>query len=272
MLDIKSLFKEAKKGIVKIDFKSNGKSIGCGSGFLTKSFLNTNNHVYATCLKNTENIKVHFKIFNGSDYSNHSLPADDFKKLLETGAEENSYDYAILNVESIKIFQNAYKFTLKSVPDISEGSSVAFLGFPFSKDNVTCHTGSISSVYSRDKIQILQIDGSINGGNSGGPLIDITDGKVIGIITRSEKGYIVENFKLLLQALDIHIKILSNTPEVIEVEKGGIKVGIIESLSKSQSIMKIIAENLHISANVGIGYAFSITPVLNWLEEKERKM
>ena len=54
----------------------------------------------------------------------------------------------------------------------------------FSCHHIISH-GIVSALFSRDSIKIIQTDGSINSGNSGGPLLDMND-KVIGIITQKE--------------------------------------------------------------------------------------
>ncbi|MEK9179280.1 MAG: trypsin-like peptidase domain-containing protein, partial [Patescibacteria group bacterium] len=69
---------------------------------------------------------------------------------------------------------------------------IIFSGFPLSVEHLTTHTGIISAKYLRKGSfgnidqKVFQIDGSINKGNSGGPLISLNDLKVIGIISTRE--------------------------------------------------------------------------------------
>ncbi len=67
------------------------------------------------------------------------------------------------------------------------GSSVGYIGYPFGSRGLL--TGKVSSaivsakVLSNKNTRTLQIDSSVNDGNSGGPLIDVSSGRIIGIIS-----------------------------------------------------------------------------------------
>lgn len=133
------------------------------------------------------------------------------------------------------------------------GESTIFLGFPFGMPHLTTHLGFISSVHIWKGINVIQIDGSINGGNSGGPLLDLKTGKVVGIVTRAITGLIEEQFNNLLNALRHNQKILRNVQGAMSI--GGIDP--IQAIITSQAAMEQITRDLHRSANVGIGYAYS---------------
>lgn len=67
------------------------------------------------------------------------------------------------------------------------GANVAYLGYPYGKREL--ETVKVSATIVSSKIltpsgtRTLQIDSSVNDGNSGGPLVDFETGKVVGIIT-----------------------------------------------------------------------------------------
>ena len=122
---------------------------------------------------------------------------------------------------------------------------------------LTVHRGFVSSIHHRNGIDIIQIDGSVNGGNSGGPLIDMNSKKVVGIVTRAVTGIIEQEFNNLIQTLGKNQEVLANSKAIMQV--GG--VDPIDGLRASMAAMQQIAQNLKRSANVGIGYAFSINPV-----------
>ena len=128
---------------------------------------------------------------------------------------------------------------------------------------MTCHVGYISSIYESDGVSKIQIDGSVNGGNSGGPLLELDGGQVIGIVTRAEFGFVAEEFDQLIQTLGQNIKILSEQRSSVKI--GGIDPN--EGLKISQMAMKKIAVNLRRSANVGIGIAFSSDHIREKLQE-----
>ena len=100
---------------------------------------------------------------------------------------------------------------------------------------------------------MIQIDGSVNGGNSGGPLLEMDGGTVIGIVTRAHVGFVAEQFDNLIGALRNNVDVLANQRASISI--GG--VDPIQAVRGSQAAMVEIAATLRRSANVGIGFAFS---------------
>jgi len=122
---------------------------------------------------------------------------------------------------------------------------------------LTAHMGYTSSIHGQQSRKIIQIDGSVNGGNSGGPLLSIESGNVVGIITRAVTGIIEQEFNNLISALQNNQRVLSKSKSIMSV--GG--VDPIQGIKASQAAMEQIARNLKRSANVGIGYAFSISPI-----------
>ncbi|MEB6607566.1 serine protease [Aeromonas sanarellii] len=70
---------------------------------------------------------------------------------------------------------------------VQVGSSVGYLGFPFGQSGL--HTLKISQSIISSKVKStsgtkqFQLDAMIHEGNSGGPLIELASGKIIGIIS-----------------------------------------------------------------------------------------
>lgn len=95
------------------------------------------------------------------------------------------------------------------------------LGFPFEHRNLVCHRGIISSFFDRNGIDIIQLDASINASKSGGPLIDLRTGSVIGLITRKHTG-LSNLFETLLNSFEQNIRIFSQI-------RGGMSFGAIDT-------------------------------------------
>jgi S1-C subfamily serine protease len=103
--------------------------------------------------------------------------------------DENSdrpvvYDYAILRLD---VAPNSY-FDVANLSEISQGEEVMAIGYPLDFDEPIVSSGVISAIISRPshinalhRIRTFLTDTLITYGNSGGPLVRASDGKVIGI-------------------------------------------------------------------------------------------
>jgi len=92
--------------------------------------------------------------------------------------------------------------------------------------------------------------------------LSLETGNVTGIITRAVTGIIEEEFNNLIMELRQNQEILSQTGASMKI--GG--VDPVQGIRASQAAMEQIARNLKRSANVGIGYAFSINPIRERIE------
>jgi S1-C subfamily serine protease len=73
---------------------------------------------------------------------------------------------------------------LATEPRPPVGTEVYAIGTPLTEElDCTVSKGIVSAIRTIDGMQTIQTDASINGGNSGGPLID-SNGKVIGIVSQ----------------------------------------------------------------------------------------
>jgi S1-C subfamily serine protease len=133
---------------------------------------------------------------------------------------------------------------------------VALFGFQFDQSNLSIHSGILASKFEANHKKYLQLDASVNFGNSGGPLIDPETSKVVGIVTRKHTG-LTRQFDELIGSFENNIKVLQNYI-------GSIKVGRfdpVEVLTVTQRQLGIVSSEIARSANVGIGYAYPIERV-----------
>ena len=90
-------------------------------------------------------------------------------------------DLAFLQVDPKSIPKEAIEAKLQCKNDYKQGQNVVAFGHPYGKD-FTITRGIISAIrYETDFFESIQTDAAINGGNSGGALIDISSGLVVGI-------------------------------------------------------------------------------------------
>jgi hypothetical protein len=108
----------------------------------------------------------------------------------------------------------------------------------------------------------MQIDSSVNHGNSGGPLINIENNQVIGIITRKHTG-LTKAFDDLIKSFDNNITAL-NAAKGIMTMSGN--VDPVQALIATQSQLKITAKEIQRSSNVGIGYAYELDQINDYFK------
>jgi S1-C subfamily serine protease len=169
---------------------------------------------------------------------------------------ENSFDYAILDVP--QLFDGSEHQFLVELPGTRRiGDQIAILGFPFEHQNLTVHTGVISSFYQSNLAQVVQLDASINSGNSGGPVIDPRNGAVFGIVTRKATG-LTATFDHLRRALDQNIQLAQHAVGMMQMGSFDPAQGFIAGQSQ---IIATLAE-IERQANVGIGYAISTEHIM----------
>jgi len=94
-----------------------------------------------------------------------------------------------------------------SSTEAAEGTQVLFSGYPFDLMSLTTHQGIISSIVTDPTgMKSYLIDGTVNPGNSGGPLMN-TQGQVLGVInaTRRNRANLLGRIQTMpVGALSLH--------------------------------------------------------------------
>lgn len=253
-MTVTELYEQCRSGVLHVVFMQEGRRLASGSAFIAHGRVITNNHVFAGPVEAQVVIRSH-----DSDpddvYDGIVLAGDDFRTRLVSGSDERHQDYAILDVPEINK-RARFDFEFGDPTGVAVGDEVVFLGYPFEHLNLVCHAGMVSSRYQSGGVDIIQLDASVNQSNSGGPLLDMSSGSVVGIITRKATG-LTDQFDHLYEVFDRNIAELQKPQTSISI--GG--VDPVQALIVGQNQMKQLAREIQRSANVGIGYAFSIAHV-----------
>lgn len=254
-MSLAETFERVRSGLVHIIFANErGDVVAKGTGFLCASLLITNNHVFA----GPKNSIVYLRKDGQSKAETFCLPYAEFARRLRIGSDENSYDYAILSIPEI-VRTSDHQFLLENPKARRIGEAIALVGFPLEHMNLTCHAGIISSFYQSGLATIVQVDASVNSGNSGGPLIDPMTGSVLGIVTRKGTG---------LSTLFQHLRdALTNNIKFIEEQTSGVRMSIgnfdpVQGAIVGQHQILRLLDEIERQANVGIGYAISAEHLL----------
>ncbi|WP_274475504.1 S1C family serine protease [Mangrovimonas aestuarii] len=157
--------------------------LGHGSGLAvsTDGYIVTNLHVVA----NAEKVEV---ITNQGE------------TLKATVVRQNGdKDLALLKIEHN--FNNT--FTLTSEKNYSIGQEIYAIGTPKSIElGQSLSRGIISGIRTNEGENYIQTDASVNGGNSGGPLIG-KSGELIGVVNAKLQGFGVEGIGFVIPAWEI---------------------------------------------------------------------
>jgi len=230
-----------------------GVRLSSGSGFKVGSYLITNNHVLQ--VPSATGVLVQFVAQDGRTLViNKFFTMAEFRNRLLDGDSEVGWDYAIIDLD-VPEFQHIPSLHLAEQDDQVIGTPIALLGFQLDQFNLSMHTGIIASKPEKQvvngTVRYLQIDASVNQGNSGGPLIQVETGEVIGIITRKATG-LTTYFEYLRTGL--------NDTLASHDAFGSIRFNNADFVLGQLQLRGLIDE-IERSANVGIGYAYELEKV-----------
>ena len=158
------------------------------------------------------------------------LPAE---VLAKDSSGDPSRDLAILRVKGVARPPRPITVNRSTVP--TEGMDLKIYGFPFGQSlnfagsgspAITINKASISSLR-RDNLghlALIQVDGSVHPGNSGGPIVDVR-GQLVGVTVAKLK--IADNFGLAIPAVHLD-ELLAGRVGHVEIERMGDKAGSVE--------------------------------------------
>jgi S1-C subfamily serine protease len=175
------------KSVVKYPSVQDRRGIFTGAGFLvdkSRGWILTNAHVTG---RNPSEIKVKFK---GKKYV-------EVKPIYIDGY----LDFSLLQVsqENIPEAAKAAKIDCDTPPDV--GDAVGAFGHPFGLD-FTGSRGIVSGLQFKWLRNWVQTDAAINKGNSGGPLLSLATGQVVGINTSTISKKVGEGIGFAIPAKD----------------------------------------------------------------------
>lgn len=217
-----------------------GESRGSGFHFIKPEIIVSNYHVVEDHISGSEDV-----LASTQDGDEYNLELVDY-------SDEDNYDYAVFKTKSPI---DSGRFALNPPnPNryFQTGLEVAFSGFPHGILDLLVQQAIISGEVD-DKSYYL--DGSVNGGNSGGPIVDRSDGVLLGIVT--ERRYLghsdLEDLEKASNQLQKHWSIAKTQGSVF---LQGINFG--EFSAGMADAMVLIKKVIDANANSGIGIGYSI--------------
>lgn len=249
-MDATQVFQDFGPSVGHLVFTQNGERVSSGSGFMVGGVFVTCAHVIDAALKLP--LKIKFPNAVGAQSKEWGLP-NGIQSLEFLGySSEHNYDFAVIQPPDGILVGPSLEFASQE-PQV--GIEVCGLGFPFEQEELTITRGIVSSISKSGVARMLKLDMSINPSNSGGPLIALDSGKVVGVIARKATG-LTRAFDQLMESFDNNIKVLDGRDGVTLMGVDPIKV-----LQVTQNQMKAVSQQIRRSAHVGIGWAVFIEPL-----------
>jgi S1-C subfamily serine protease/regulation of enolase protein 1 (concanavalin A-like superfamily) len=187
--DETALVNRVKDATIFIKLQVDGKTLGSGTGFVIRmagdaALIATNRHVIAPDVDDPKKLQV-VAVFRSGEPGEQELPA---QIVAADFSGEMSYDLALIQVKGVTRPVQPIVPEQAATPRVTMKYSA--YGFPlsnmtnFNKGNptITVTSGQVSGLRNDDAGQLsaIQLDGSVQPGNSGGPIVD-NQGKLIGV-------------------------------------------------------------------------------------------
>lgn len=226
------VFQDAANATVRIE---SGESRGSGFHFLRPNIIVTNQHVVA----------------NGDPVQAVTENGIAMALRLLASSPSNQHDYALFEVKG-DVPPDRTVLRAKIIRPFARGLDILFSGFPHGISHLLVQRAVVAGLVSD---RAFYIDGSVNGGNSGGPIIDIADGAVVGIVTQRRflGAQDLAELKNAAEQIRAHCTAIAGraTVKIMGIDFGGFSQLMAEG-------MLLIREVLEANANSGIGIGFSI--------------
>jgi S1-C subfamily serine protease len=216
-----------------------GSSAGSGFHFLRPNIVVTNYHVIASASSRVRKIRAITE--KGEALS---LKVVDFSPVDE-------HDYAILEADGDLPAKRAALLP-NTTTSLERGVPLVFSGFPHGIPHLLVQSAAIAGVVEEG---VFYLDGSVNGGNSGGPIVCRSDGKVVGIVTQRRFPGGQEMAELANRADQLRSYCQAMTQRA-SVVIAGVDFGSFAQMMAEA--MLLIRRVLDANANTGIGIGYSI--------------
>jgi len=233
-----SIIAKLRESVCKVICYVHGEQVGVGTGFFVADdgILLTCNHVISYFeLDEHGNIVPRYFPEISVQTPRGVFPA----KIIHDKSSTHPLfeDYAVLKTD-IKV---AAPFHLGDYDAVEPGDDILILGFPFGFKNVCATSGMVSAKHRSPcpfnnliNLDMLRIDGSVNKGNSGGPLIDIKTSSVVGIVSLR-----IGSIEKEIEQLKFRDSFPRELLEILELINKYLNVGIGEAISISYAFNEL---------------------------------
>lgn len=237
---LSQVWKSCQSSVCSLNFQNErGVSIDTLTGFKVNQSLVTTDHAFY--IPKAKKVEISFVDDDANTVvASMKIPYQEFINDLKVGVFDNQTGYAIFKLDFPE-FREIPGLFLSERRNFQIGTEVAMLAFSANCPNLALRKGIISSFFkSSGGVRFFQFDGLSSLGNSGGPIIDPENMRVIGIVAR-------RNTPAYQSHRQLNEIIATNIEELSKIQ-GAIKFGDIDPvqvLIANQNQIKQIANNLY---------------------------
>lgn len=228
--------------------KMNWMSSGSGFHYINEENVITNYHVVKPIVGNGGKISVR------SEDETRTVPAQliDYSPLEENGGK----DWAVLELEDT--FSESRNVLTPNKRSLNRGDQVVFAGFPHGVGYGEVPDMLVQGArIAGDRGDVgFYIDGSVNKGNSGGPVVDLKTESVVGYV--AFKRYV--EHKTINDVMDGWENLHEQVKEADEIMTTG-GLGYYDVLTEMTRSFLLLRETIETNANTGIGMGFAINNI-----------
>jgi S1-C subfamily serine protease len=242
--------------IARATVQVHGEQAGSGFHFLRSDVIVTNHHVVGNRVQDPS---LYATAEGGHRFSLQYV----------RHSPQDEHDFAIYRIDQVV---PPDRVALQPPSDTSapeRGRDVLFAGYPHGISALLVQQAVVAGPTPKG----FYLDGSVNEGNSGGPVVDRATGEVLGIVTQRR----FPGEQALQQTVDLANQIIGQLsgvtsqgqqPQPGTVQIMGVDFGqLVQSINQYQVISaqasRVLAELLRANANSGLGVGFNIEYVLN---------
>lgn len=226
-----------------------GDSSGSGFSFIREDLVVTNYHVIESCFNLETRSQTHSIILKTE--ANEQIAAG-------IVYFDHGNDFVIMKLLSALptgrvVLQPSVGFSP------TRGKKVIFAGYPHGIPQLLTNEATISAPMELGR---FAIDGMVNGGNSGGPIIDRASGELVGVVTRRRylMGDQADAFSEEIENLRQYLAAASQHGSVAIM---GVNFGQMADMFGRS--LQIVSDMMLLNANSGIGIGFSMQPIIDAL-------
>jgi hypothetical protein len=159
-------------------------------------------------------------------------------------------DFAILKLNKKLAIPRTVLQPGSGVP--GRGIDLVFAGFPHGISDLLVQRACAAGPF-RDRG--FYLDGSINDGNSGGPVVDLVSGLALGIVT--ERRFLGgPDLEQLAEAASAIAERIGGVDTSTQISVGGVNFASVAA--STSEALELLSQAVSENANVGIGIAYSI--------------